>query len=135
MGPTLTEGRTDGRSDPSRERDGRGVRRRLWGAVSRLAEYLVDAVAGVFVAAGGPVRGNSEDRGAKKERSPDAVATRPSGQARLESGPAVPRLDQSTDSGNEPEVAARVRGQRLRVYDSENSDAYIASDVYERVKR
>lgn len=136
MGPTLTEGRTDEGSDPSRERDGQGVRQRLVGAVTFLAARLLGAVARALVPA--EQRGREKQRsggGAKRNQSRKAVAIRPSGQARLESGPTGPRSARTTDHENEPQIAARVRGERLRIYDTEEDDAYITSDVYERVER
>lgn len=136
MGPTLTEGRTDERSNPSRERGGRGVRQRLRGAVSRLVGHLLDAVAEVFVPAGQHACERTRcDGGTKRAQSREMVAIRPSGQARLESGPTGPCPDRSTDHEDEPEVAARATGEKLRVYETENDDAYITSDVYKRLKR
>lgn len=136
MGPTLTEGRTDEGSDPSRERDGQGVRQRLVGAVTLLAARLLSAVAGAFRPAEQGAREKQRSGGGTKgDQSREAVAIRPSGQARLESGPAGPRSARTTDHENEPQIAARVRGDRLRIYDTEEDDAYITSDIYERVER
>ncbi len=136
MGHTLIEDRGDGGSNPSRGRDGRGVRQRLLGAVSVLAARLLGAVAGVFVPPGRRAHATPQHDGDTERDQPrGAVAIRPSGQARLESGPAGPRPDRSTGRGEEPEIAARVRGERLRVYDTDNDEAYVTSDVYERVER
>lgn len=136
MGPTPIDDRGEERVDPSRVRDGQGVRRRLWGAVSRLAARLFKTVGGVVASRGKRTQVSAgEAEGANGNRAREAVAIRPSGQARLESGPTDPGSDRSSDSEREPQVAARVRGGRLRVYHPENEDAYITSDVYERVKR
>ena len=136
MGPTLIEDRTDERSDPSLKREPRGVRQRLWGAVTRFAEQFSDAVARVFA----PARTRASERtrrggDTKRTGSRDAVAIRPSGQARLEGGPAGPRTARSRNREEEPETAARITDEHLRVYDTENADAYVTSDVYERVTR
>ena len=136
MAPTLVEDRADGRSDLSGERERRGMRQRLWGTVSRLAERFRDAVAGAFTTAGGRAHERTQcDGGTRSTRPRDAVAIRPSRQARLESGPADPVPDRSRDHEDEPEVAARMTGERLLVYDTGNADAYVTSDVYERVTR
>lgn len=136
MGHTLIEGETGEESNSPRERDGAGVSRRVWRVVCSLAARLLAAVAGVVVPAAQPTGGRTQyDRSTERPRSRDAVAIRPSGQARLESGPASPPSDQSTDHESNPEIAARIRGGKLRVYNTENDEAYIDSDVHERIQR
>lgn len=138
MGLTPIEDRSDTGAERPREEGTPGVSQRVRSAVTRLIGGVFEGLGKLFSpdgSAGEPARGRTETN---RRESAD-TALRKSGQARLESRsdrqlPEYPP-NRKRDETQDGQIEARVRDDTLCLYDSGCRDAYITSDVYERVKR
>jgi hypothetical protein len=137
MSLTPIEGDNGDRGGAERDHDTPGVRQRVRRAVStllgRAAEHLRAAVRG----AADTGESGSDDRSGGDA----AAAIRPGAQARLESGRDGTRGGQDATpelpivAGTDRPVEATVDGDSLRIHRPDNREAYISSDVYQRVRR
>jgi len=146
MGLTPIEDRSDAGDGTPRGDDTRGVRQRLRAAVSHLVGDVLGRISALLPAseddrgAVSPNRGRGDRSTRNDGIQREEAAIRPSGQARLESGRGKQQLparrtDKTPVHRRKLQAEARRRGDTLRVYDPDREDAYITSDVYERVER
>jgi hypothetical protein len=146
MGLTPIEGGSDAGDGTPRGEDARDVQQRLRAAVSHLVGGVFERVS-VLLPSGKDDRGavppnrGSRDRPARRDGiQREEAVIRPSGQARLESGRGKQQLPARRTDGTpahrrELRAEARLGGDTLRVYDPDSEDAYITSDIYERIER
>jgi hypothetical protein len=122
--------------DTPEERDTPGVRWRLYRAVAGVLSGLASRLWTHFGGTGDPGGGDC----GRQRTTENPTAIRTSGQARLESGPEESRGDEDRPelpvvAGEQQSVEATVQGDTLRIHRPDSVEAYIESDVYERVER
>jgi hypothetical protein len=136
MSLTPVEGDNGGQRDAPDEPDTPGLRRRLRRAV---AGILSDLAGRLSVPLGGSDESGWADSG-RRQTTGSTTAIRTGGQARLESGRERGGNDEHRTelpvlAGEEQSVEATVEGDTLRIHRPDSGEAYIESDVYERVER
>lgn len=134
MGLTPIEDREESR-DRGPTADGpSGVRPRLRALATRLVDAVWDTIGGLLPGRG--TSGGDATRGGGADGNCRAIRT--SGERQLEGRrrrqtPQLPRGRNDAQTGEQ--WHATMVGDRLRIQDSDRPDAYISSDVYERVER
>jgi hypothetical protein len=110
-----------------------GARKRLRALAARVADSLRTAV-GKLRPSDGSVQTTTVDR-QENEQPSGSIQVR--GQRQLEGKRRQRKTAQLHSSGADDnrEVEASLEGDRLRIQESDSSDAYISSDVYERIER
>ena len=113
-----------------------GRSRGVGGRLARLVSRLVDRARGwlTSAAADGPA-------GTRSDRSPGRAETQRRDRASHESGPtgrklpATPSAELPARPDHEDAIEATLEGDSLRIHQPGNREAYIVSDVHERVER
>ncbi len=118
-------------------RDGRGRGVREW--LARLVSRVADRVRGCLTNA---AQKADDSAGTQPDSGHEAAELRPRqrDRATLESGPkvhqlpATPSAELPTRPDPEAAIEATLEGDRLRIHQPGKREAYIVSDVYERVE-
>lgn len=138
MGLTPIEDHNDGGEQSADSETPPGVFQQVRTALSGLVGRVADGLWGLLGSPNGRGFDHRSDGRSEREHVSDATAIKPGGQARLESGTDT-RQEQPTEATpahrRELDVEGRLQDGTLRVYDPDSQDAYVSSDVYERIER